>query len=74
MKYTVEMASADMKYIPYFMMISSGIHVILRFLRQQLERLQCWYYWWGRFMNYTVNMASGSTTDMQSFMTTDAGI
>jgi hypothetical protein len=39
MKYAVEMASAGMIHIPYFMMISSGIHIILRFLPQQLERL-----------------------------------
>jgi hypothetical protein len=44
MKYTVEMASGGMIYIPSLMTIGSGIRVILRILPQQFERLQCWYY------------------------------
>jgi hypothetical protein len=37
----------------------SWIPVILRLLPQTLERLQCWYYWWGGFMKYVLQMASG---------------
>jgi hypothetical protein len=44
MKYTVEMASGGMIYIPSFMKIGSGIQLILKVLPQQFERLQCWYY------------------------------
>jgi hypothetical protein len=38
MKYTVEMASGGMMYIPSLMMNDSGIGVILRALPQQFER------------------------------------
>jgi hypothetical protein len=44
MKYAVEMALGCMIYIPSLMTIGSGIRVILRVLRQQFERLQCWCY------------------------------
>jgi hypothetical protein len=39
MRYTVEMASDGMTYILSFMMIDSGIQVMLRVLPQQFERL-----------------------------------
>jgi hypothetical protein len=39
MKYTIEMASDGMIYIPSFMKIGSGIQVILRLLPRQSERL-----------------------------------
>jgi hypothetical protein len=39
MKYTVEMASGGMIYIPGFMTIGSGIQVILRVGPDQFERL-----------------------------------
>jgi hypothetical protein len=39
MKYTVEMASDGMTYIPSFMKIGWGIQVILRLSPQQFERL-----------------------------------
>jgi hypothetical protein len=39
MKYAFEMASGGIIYIPDFMMIGSGIHVILSLLPQQFERL-----------------------------------
>jgi hypothetical protein len=44
MKYTVEMTSDGMIYIPDFMKIGSGIQVILRLLPGQSEKLRCWYY------------------------------
>jgi hypothetical protein len=44
MKYTVEMASDGMIYVPRFMKIGLGIQVILRLLAQQSEKLQCWHY------------------------------
>jgi hypothetical protein len=39
MMYAIEMASGGMIYIPSLMTIGSGIHVILRVLSQQFERL-----------------------------------
>jgi hypothetical protein len=42
MRYTVEMASDRMIYIPSFIKIGSGIQVTLRLLHQESERLQCW--------------------------------
>jgi hypothetical protein len=50
MKYTVEMASAGMIYVPSFMTISSGIQIIL--LPQELEGQQHWYYWEGIYKVY----------------------
>jgi hypothetical protein len=41
MKYSVEMASDGMIYVPSLMKIRSGIRVILRLLPRQSERLQC---------------------------------
>jgi hypothetical protein len=42
--------------IPYdvigFMTVGSGIQAILSLLPQQYEWLQCWCYWWERFMKY----------------------
>jgi hypothetical protein len=57
-KYTIEMASGGMLYIPSLMTIVSGIPVILRVLRQQFESLQCWHYWRKGFMMYAIEMAS----------------
>lgn len=42
--YIVESVLFGMVFIPSFITISSGVHVILRFLPQQFQRLQCWYY------------------------------
>jgi hypothetical protein len=44
-------------YIPSLMTVGSGIWIILRVL-PQLERLHCWYCWWG-FLKYPFKMASG---------------
>jgi hypothetical protein len=44
MRYTVEMASDGMIYVPSFMKICSGIEVIIWLLPRHSERLQCWYY------------------------------
>jgi hypothetical protein len=44
MRHAVEMDSGRMKRIPSFMTIRQVIQVLLRFLPQQLERLQSWYY------------------------------
>jgi hypothetical protein len=44
MNYTFEMASYGTIYIPSFMKIGSGIHVPLRLLPRQPERLRCCYY------------------------------
>jgi hypothetical protein len=43
-KYTIEMTSGGMIYIPSLMKIGSGVQVILLLLPRQSERLQCWYY------------------------------
>jgi hypothetical protein len=65
------MASGNMMYIPDLMMIGSGIQVILRFLTEQFERLQCWYY---RFVKYTIDVGSGDMLYMPSFIKTGSGI
>jgi hypothetical protein len=44
MKYTVEMASDGMIYIPSFMKISSGIQTISSLLPRRSEKQECWYY------------------------------
>jgi hypothetical protein len=44
MKYSVDVASNGIIYVPRLMKIGSDIHVILRLLPRQSERLQCWYY------------------------------
>jgi hypothetical protein len=44
MKYAFEKASGDVTHIPSFMMMGSGIQVIIRLLSQEFERLRCWYY------------------------------
>jgi hypothetical protein len=57
-----------------FMKIGSGIQVILSLLPEEYERLQCWYYWKKRFMNYAVEMALGSMIYIPSFMMIDKAI
>jgi hypothetical protein len=44
MKYTVELGSDGMIYIPYLMRVGSNIQVLLGLLQQKFERLQYWYY------------------------------
>jgi hypothetical protein len=61
-KYTVEMASEGMIYVPSFMKIALGIQVILRLIPRQSERLQCWYSKWEGFMMHAVEMTSDSMT------------
>jgi uncharacterized RmlC-like cupin family protein len=58
LQYAIEMASGSMMYVPDFIMISSGIQVILRSLTQQFERLQCWYYRWVGVEKYTIDVGS----------------
>jgi hypothetical protein len=72
--YAFEMASGSMIYIPDFMMISSGIQVILRLLTEQFERLQCCYYWWDVFFKYGIEMGSGAMIHIPSFMKISSGI
>jgi hypothetical protein len=50
LKYTTEMTSRGMIYLPVLMLICWGIRVILRLLPKQFERLWCWFYCWGVFM------------------------
>jgi hypothetical protein len=64
MEDTVEMASDGMIHLPSFMMISSGIQVILRLLPQQFVRL----------MNYAVEMGSDGTTYILSSMNIFTGV
>jgi hypothetical protein len=56
---TSAMTSGGIINIPSLMMIVSGIPVIWRLLPQQVERLQCWDYWWEGFMKYAVEMTWG---------------
>jgi hypothetical protein len=43
MRYTAEMASDGMVYIPSYMKTVSGIQVILRLLPRQFDKLKCWH-------------------------------
>jgi hypothetical protein len=42
-------------YFPFTVMRNEDNRTI------QFGRLQCWYYWWERFMRYTIEMASSGT-------------
>jgi hypothetical protein len=50
----VEMSSGDTIYMPIFMTTYLGVQVIIRFLSEQFERLQCW----DCFIKYAAEMAS----------------
>jgi hypothetical protein len=69
MRYTVQMASDGMTYVPSFTKVGWYIQVILRLLPQQFERLQCWYYLSKRFMMHGVQMASGGMIYTRRSMT-----
>jgi hypothetical protein len=43
-EYTNEVTLGGMIYISSFIMVGSDVEVILRLLRHQPERPQCWYY------------------------------
>jgi hypothetical protein len=51
-----------MVYIPRFMKTGSDIHVVLRLLPRQFERLQCWYYLWEGLLMYVIEMTSDYIT------------
>jgi hypothetical protein len=74
MTYTVEMALGSMIYISSFMMIGSGIQIIVRLLPQQFDRLQFWYYSWEGFMKHTTELASGGTIYLPSFIKIGSGV
>jgi hypothetical protein len=46
MYYAVNMALGAMMYTPSLITFGSGIQEILRFIFQQIESVQCWYYRW----------------------------
>jgi hypothetical protein len=56
MKYSIEIGSTGMTYIPSFIKIDSGTEEI-RLLQQQFERLQCWCCRREGFMNYAIQMS-----------------
>jgi hypothetical protein len=56
------------------MKTGSGIHVILRLLPRQSERLQYGYFWWEGFMIFVVEMTSDGMIYIPSFMTVGSGI
>jgi hypothetical protein len=58
MRYTIEMASLDMMYIPSVLKICIGIQAVLSLCLRNWKRLQCWYYWCEGFMMYTIEMPS----------------
>jgi hypothetical protein len=58
--YAVKMVPGGMICISTFMIIGSGIQVILGLLPQQVERLQCWYCLREGFMKYAIETASGA--------------
>jgi hypothetical protein len=74
MKYTIEMTSDGMIYIPSFVTIGSGIQVILRLLPEQFERLQCWYYRFEISVKYVVKMVSDFMIYMPSFIRIGPGV
>jgi hypothetical protein len=69
-----ELGSGGMIYVSSFMMIHSGIQVILRLSLQQLDRLQCCYYWLEGFMKYATEMTSCGMICIPSFMTSYTGV
>jgi hypothetical protein len=70
---STDMSSDGAICIPCFMLISSGIQVILRLLPEQLERLLCSYLWREGFIIYATEMASGGTIYVPSFMKISTG-
>jgi hypothetical protein len=59
MRYTIDITSNGMTYVPSFMKTGSGIQVILKLLPRQLERLWYWLYQRQGFLKYVIDMASG---------------
>jgi hypothetical protein len=53
-RHAVENDVHGVVFIPSFMMVGSGIQVVLRLLPQHLERLQCLYYRWDEFMKFSL--------------------
>jgi hypothetical protein len=51
-----------------FMTTCLGIQVTSRLLPQQSESLQCWYYWWEKFMGYAAEIALGSVIYILDFL------
>jgi hypothetical protein len=74
MRYTVEMASDGMIYIPSFMKTDSGIQKILRLLPRQFERLYYWYYKWEGLVNYAVAMTLGGMIYIPNLMKISSSI
>jgi hypothetical protein len=41
---------------------------------EQFERLQCWYYWWERFMKHAIEMTSSGMIYFPSLIKTGSDI
>jgi hypothetical protein len=50
------------------MAVGSGIQILLRFLPQQFEKLQSWYYSWEGSMKYAIKIASGGMIFIPSYV------
>jgi hypothetical protein len=62
MKYATEMDSGGIIYRPSFMMISSGIQVVLRLLSNNLKGCNVGITEGWEVINYALKMASGGMT------------
>jgi hypothetical protein len=74
MKCVLEMVFGGMIYLPSFMKIGSAIEIISRLLPKEFDRVQCWYYWWKGFINYTTEMVSCGMIYIFSFMKIETGV
>jgi hypothetical protein len=70
---SIQIARGGMTYI-HFMMIGSGIQIMLRLITRQFEKLQCWYYWWDRSRKNVIEMALGVIKYITSFINIGSGI
>jgi hypothetical protein len=74
MEHSFEVTSGGMIHMWNFMMIDSGIQVILRLLLQQVEKLLHWYYLGKEFMKYALEFASSGMIYIPIFLKTGFGI
>jgi hypothetical protein len=69
MRYTIEMASGGMIYIPSVVKIGKGVEGILRFCLRSFKSCNIGITEWKGFMKSAVEMGSGGMTYIQSSMT-----
>jgi hypothetical protein len=67
-------ASDGVKCVWIFMANGLVFQVILWLLLKNLQRFQCWYYWFEEFIRWVVVVASGGVKCVWIFMTIGSGI